>query len=51
MARVKAPPAFPALVCAWCGVVIHEGTLPVSHGMCPACAFEFAKAASRARDA
>lgn len=24
-------------ICAWCSRVMREGTLPASHGMCPAC--------------
>lgn len=23
--------------CAWCSVVISDGVLPVSHGICPRC--------------
>lgn len=23
--------------CAWCGQVLREGVLPVSHGICPNC--------------
>ena len=23
--------------CAWCGVLLRAGTLPNSHGICPAC--------------
>ena len=26
------------LVCAWCLLVMREGTLPASHGLCPTCA-------------
>jgi photoactive yellow protein len=25
------------LVCAWCGAVMREGALPLSHGICAAC--------------
>lgn len=25
------------VICAWCDVVIREGVLPVSHGICPGC--------------
>jgi hypothetical protein len=24
-------------ICAWCDVVLREGVLPISHGICPAC--------------
>lgn len=27
----------PALICAWCEVVIRSGSHPASHGMCPRC--------------
>lgn len=25
------------LLCAWCGVLMRDGTEPVSHGCCPKC--------------
>ncbi len=25
------------ILCAWCGAVIRDGSLPVSHGICPSC--------------
>jgi uncharacterized paraquat-inducible protein A len=28
------------IVCSWCRVVMHEGDLPASHGICPRCAAE-----------
>ena len=27
-----------ACICAWCAVILRDGILPVSHGICPACA-------------
>jgi len=24
-------------ICAWCGDVLHDGSGPISHGICPAC--------------
>ncbi len=32
----------PALVCAWCGIVLRAGGSPVSHGVCPTCAAQVA---------
>lgn len=29
------------LICGWCLKVLRDGTLPASHGMCPACANRF----------
>ena len=26
-----------AVRCAWCGLELHAGPLPVSHGICPEC--------------
>lgn len=26
-----------AIICAWCGLVMRFGELPVSHGMCKPC--------------
>lgn len=33
------PPVVFRIVCAWCGLVLREGTpgARTSHGMCPAC--------------
>jgi len=25
------------IICAWCNTVLQEGTLPVSHSICPHC--------------
>lgn len=25
------------LICAWCDLVLRDGTLPASHGICPTC--------------
>ena len=27
----------PMTVCAWCRIVMREGSLPISHGMCLDC--------------
>lgn len=38
-----APPRDPApirQVCAWCNCLIHDGSLPESHGICDACSRE-----------
>lgn len=32
-------------LCAWCGLVIREGSLPVSHGICLSCRDRFFKGA------
>ena len=42
VARLKAQPSAPRIrtLCAWCGVLIHDGILfqgNESHGICPAC--------------
>ena len=31
------------LICAWCGALIREGKLPISHGLCRGCADRMAK--------
>lgn len=25
------------LICAWCSLVMRDGTLPASYGICPTC--------------
>lgn len=25
-------------ICAWCGTLIRDGKMPITHGMCRACA-------------
>lgn len=27
-------------ICAWCKIILQDGTLPASHGICDACADE-----------
>lgn len=34
---VPVRPAPHKVICSWCDVVIREGVLPVSHGICPGC--------------
>jgi len=24
-------------ICAWCGILLRDGTTPISHGICPVC--------------
>jgi hypothetical protein len=31
----------PQETCAWCDLVMNPGTLPATHGICPACAVSF----------
>ncbi len=26
------------VICAWCGLLLRDGTLPASHGLCETCA-------------
>ena len=26
------------LICGWCQIVMRDGSLPASHGLCPTCA-------------
>lgn len=37
--------------CAWCGVEIHPGPEPTSHGICPDCATGFKDEIERKRAA
>ncbi len=32
------------VVCAWCDVLLRNGRLPASHGMCPSCSRRFSEA-------
>lgn len=31
----------PRVICAWCSRLLHDGTLPASHGICDNCRFLF----------
>lgn len=34
------PAPVQACVCSWCGLVLRDGVLPVTHGICPVCAVQ-----------
>lgn len=36
-ASIEVIPAPTKVVCSWCNVVMAEGALPASHGICPSC--------------
>jgi hypothetical protein len=34
-------PTLIKVVCSWCQLVMRDGALPISHGICPACRAKF----------
>lgn len=34
------------VICAWCRVVLRDGNLPISHGICPTCSAKLAAEAA-----
>ncbi len=42
--KIPAPPVpypLPKVLCAWCGGLMRDGCLPISHGLCADCAVRF----------